>query len=40
MAEAARAEDSDRQLALFQSMSRACVTCHRRYVGDRFPGLR
>jgi hypothetical protein len=40
LAEAARAGDSERELALFQSMSRACVRCHRRYVSDRFPGLR
>jgi mono/diheme cytochrome c family protein len=39
LAEAARAEDPDRQLRLFQEMTGACIDCHRRYVSDRFPGL-
>jgi mono/diheme cytochrome c family protein len=39
LAEAARAGDARRELAVFQKMGRACVTCHSRYVTDRFPGL-
>jgi len=39
LAEAARAGDSERQLAVFQAMTEACVDCHRRFVSDRFPGL-
>ncbi len=39
LAEAARAQDSERELAVFQRMLDACVGCHADYVGDRFPGL-
>lgn len=39
LAEAARAGDARRELAVFRKMSRACVTCHSRFVSDRFPGL-
>jgi cytochrome c556 len=39
LAKAARARDAARELALFQDITRACLTCHSRYATDRFPGL-
>jgi hypothetical protein len=39
LAEAARAEDAERELAIFDEMTRSCVTCHARFAADRFPGL-
>ena len=40
LAEAAGERDVERELELFQQMSRRCVACHSRFVSDRFPGLR
>lgn len=37
LAEAARAQDSEQQLSLFQSMQAACVACHQQHATDRFP---
>lgn len=39
LAEAARAEDTEREMAIFQRLLDGCVGCHRDYVTDRFPGL-
>jgi cytochrome c556 len=39
LAEAARAEDTAREMTLFRQMSQACIRCHSTYVHDRFPGL-
>lgn len=39
LARAAGEQDSERELELFREMSRACVDCHTRFTGDRFPGL-
>ena len=39
LAEAARAGSTQRELAIFQRMTRACVQCHAEFVGDRFPAI-
>ncbi len=40
LAAAARAGDADRELGIFVRMTEACVACHSRFAGDRFPSLR
>ncbi len=40
LAEAARARDSARELFFYSHLTAACVDCHRRFAGSRFPGLR
>jgi len=37
LAEAARAQDTEQQLQLYQSMQSACVACHQQHATDRFP---
>lgn len=39
LAEAARSEDSERQLQEFTKLTQACVACHSQYATERFPGL-
>ena len=39
LAEAARAGSTQRELAIFQRMTHACVQCHTEFVGDRFPAI-
>lgn len=40
LAEAAQSGSTERELELFQRMTRACVQCHTEFVSDRFPALR
>jgi DNA-binding GntR family transcriptional regulator len=40
LSESGKAEDTGKQLDIFGNMTRTCVTCHSRYVNDRFEGLR
>lgn len=39
LAEAARAGSTQRELAIFQRMTRSCAKCHAEFVGDRFPDI-
>jgi len=39
LAEAARAEDVELELATFGQMTEACAVCHARFASDRFSGL-
>ncbi|MFP4561152.1 MAG: cytochrome c [Thiohalorhabdus sp.] len=39
LAEVAEEGDADRQLEVYNRMTRDCVACHSRYVTGRFPGL-
>lgn len=39
LAEAARAEDADRELSLFNELTDGCIQCHARFATDRFPGF-
>jgi len=39
LAAAARAEEVHQELSLFARMTEACVGCHGRFAGDRFPAL-
>ncbi|KPV39205.1 hypothetical protein AN478_13100 [Thiohalorhabdus denitrificans] len=39
LAEAAEEGDANRQLEVYNRMTRDCVACHSRYVTGRFPGL-
>ncbi|HEX6141788.1 MAG TPA: cytochrome c [Geminicoccaceae bacterium] len=39
LAAAARAGDVERELITFGEMTGACVACHARFAGDRFPAL-
>jgi hypothetical protein len=39
LAEAARAEDVELELATFGRMTEACAVCHARFASDRFRGL-
>lgn len=39
LADSGGAKDTARQQKIFGQMTQACVTCHSRYVSDRFDGL-
>lgn len=39
LAEAARSQDTKRELQQFSEMTQACVDCHSKYATGRFPGL-
>lgn len=40
LSESGKEEETGKQLEIFGKMTQACVTCHSRYVSDRFDGLR